>query len=420
MKICDDGLENGTYGHCNGTCSGITGSCGDGMVSGGELCDNGVVGVVGRPVNGEYCGSPSITSCRLEDSCGYDCRSRAPHCGDAAVQAPEQCDGGVETTQKAICRGGENDGRPCDSSADCPGFDRGAAVCGGTPGQFACTGEDAGAGKVCASGTVHPLCSTDRDCTGASAGRCIPRAELPCTPPALPEGASAADAMCGPAGRCLSYGTQHTRACGVVGAPDQCLWSAWSACLPIGRCGDGHVDVGEDCDDGNSNNNDACINTCRVNTCGDGVMYTGIEECDYGSRNGTTSDAEYGSTVISCSMECRQIPSSGGYCGDEVKNGIEQCDGVASVPVGLTCSSLGYDYAANIQCAHPRFTTNADRTIVACTGPTCCCADDRHQGTVTTIRTGGLEATACLATALSDPAIIGCYEYAANINLPSL
>jgi len=50
------------------------------------------------------------------------------------------------------------------------------------------------------------------------------------------------------------------------------------------HCGDGIVDSGEECDDGNINNNDACKNDCTNNICGDNVIYTGIEECDDGNQ----------------------------------------------------------------------------------------------------------------------------------------
>ena len=33
-----------------------------------------------------------------------------------------------------------------------------------------------------------------------------------------------------------------------------------------GRCGDGYVDRGEECDDGNAVNTDTCSNTCRINS----------------------------------------------------------------------------------------------------------------------------------------------------------
>ena len=50
------------------------------------------------------------------------------------------------------------------------------------------------------------------------------------------------------------------------------------------NCGDGNVDVGEECDDGAANSDvlpDACRTTCVSASCGDGVTDTG-EQCDNG------------------------------------------------------------------------------------------------------------------------------------------
>ena len=44
-------------------------------------------------------------------------------------------------------------------------------------------------------------------------------------------------------------------------------------------CGDGLLDAGEQCDDGN----DGCDSACRFEGCGDGVTVIG-EECDDGNR----------------------------------------------------------------------------------------------------------------------------------------
>jgi cysteine-rich repeat protein len=50
-------------------------------------------------------------------------------------------------------------------------------------------------------------------------------------------------------------------------------------------CGNGIIDLslGEECDDGNINNNDNCKNDCTLNICGDGILYIGVEECDDGN-----------------------------------------------------------------------------------------------------------------------------------------
>jgi cysteine-rich repeat protein len=63
-------------------------------------------------------------------------------------------------------------------------------------------------------------------------------------------------------------------------------------------CGDGIVDSGEQCDDGNTNNGDGCSSTCQTegppNVCGDGAL-GGSEQCDDG--NTTAGDG--------CSADCK-------------------------------------------------------------------------------------------------------------------
>jgi cysteine-rich repeat protein len=76
-------------------------------------------------------------------------------------------------------------------------------------------------------------------------------------------------------------------------------------------CGDGIVQPGEECDDGNQINTDACVN-CKKAKCGDGFLEIGVEKCDDG--NVSSNDA--------CLATC--VPAS---CGDGfVQTGVEQCD----------------------------------------------------------------------------------------------
>ncbi len=80
-------------------------------------------------------------------------------------------------------------------------------------------------------------------------------------------------------------------------------------------CGDGGLDPGEQCDDGNANDLDACRNDCRLPACGDGVLDAG-EQCDDG--NPFNGDG------------CRDDCSSEG-CGDGTLDAGEECDdGVAN------------------------------------------------------------------------------------------
>jgi cysteine-rich repeat protein len=54
------------------------------------------------------------------------------------------------------------------------------------------------------------------------------------------------------------------------------------------RCGDGIVQASEECDDGNATNDDACTDSCTAATCGDGYVWAGTEACEDG--NGVNTD----------------------------------------------------------------------------------------------------------------------------------
>ncbi|MBI2344141.1 MAG: DUF4215 domain-containing protein [Deltaproteobacteria bacterium] len=65
----------------------------------------------------------------------------------------------------------------------------------------------------------------------------------------------------------------------------------------VGHCGDGYVDEGEACDDGNGTETDTCTNVCQQAACGDGIVETDVETCD----DGNTTDGDGCSAV--CSVE---------------------------------------------------------------------------------------------------------------------
>jgi cysteine-rich repeat protein len=77
-------------------------------------------------------------------------------------------------------------------------------------------------------------------------------------------------------------------------------------------CGDGMLGPGESCDDVNTSNTDACLNTCQLASCGDGYVYTNVEECD----DGNTADDD------DCTAAC-----TAAVCGDGIVwTGMEGCD----------------------------------------------------------------------------------------------
>jgi cysteine-rich repeat protein len=89
---------------------------------------------------------------------------------------------------------------------------------------------------------------------------------------------------------------------------DACLTTCVAA-----ACGDGFVFVGtEACDDGNVDDTDACPSTCEAATCGDGFVLAGTEACD--DANADDTDA--------CLTTC-----AAASCGDGVvHDGVELCD----------------------------------------------------------------------------------------------
>ena len=92
-------------------------------------------------------------------------------------------------------------------------------------------------------------------------------------------------------------------------------------------CGNGIVEAGEGCDDGNTNNNDACKNDCTKNICGDSIVYTNVEICDDGN---TLTCSPY----PGCSADCQREVK----CGNRIKECNEQCDD-GNIRNGDGCSS---------------------------------------------------------------------------------
>ncbi len=84
-------------------------------------------------------------------------------------------------------------------------------------------------------------------------------------------------------------------------------------CTALGaRCGDSVMNGPEQCDDGNASNTDACLNTCRNATCGDGFLRPGSEQCDDGNLINTDA----------CVGACVNASCGDGY----VRAGTEECD----------------------------------------------------------------------------------------------
>ncbi|MFT3776019.1 MAG: DUF4215 domain-containing protein [Minicystis sp.] len=109
-EACDDGINDGAYGHCTSDCN-FGPFCGDGIVQPGmEECDDGVNlspygGCAPGCKKGAFCGDGKVDSTFGEEcddgvndgsygKCDMGC-VLGPRCGDGVVQSPqEQCDDG--------------------------------------------------------------------------------------------------------------------------------------------------------------------------------------------------------------------------------------------------------------------------------------------------------------------------------------
>ncbi|HVK64403.1 MAG TPA: DUF4215 domain-containing protein [Polyangium sp.] len=218
--------------------------CGNGVVEGTEACDD------GNTVVGDGC----------ETDCSFSCNNATPATGDAKCDDGDPCNGAETCSDKHACE----------------------------PGANAPNGSDCGTGKVCNAG----VCVDD----------------------------TCGDGFASPSEECDDGNIENGDGC------DSCKWSCVSDdptrdCAGIDPC------VGSVCDDathtcGNPIGNgqvcgmdSVCVNgACTSIVCGDGVMDPG-EECDDGNvMNGD-----------GCEADCT-LPPAASVCGNGVRESDEQCD----------------------------------------------------------------------------------------------
>ncbi len=117
----------------------------------------------------------------------------------------------------------------------------------------------------------------------------------------------------------------------------KCQWTASTTlCSNLSKCGNGSIEFGETCDDGNLNGKyNHCSITCNgvsaLGRCGDSAVQSAYEICD----PGTPGKEKYAPIKNnSCSWDCQNF---GPYCGDTIvqANYGEECDG------SQTCSVNG-------------------------------------------------------------------------------
>jgi cysteine-rich repeat protein len=131
----------------------------------------------------------------------------------------------------------------------------------------------------------------------------------------------------------------------------------------LASCGDGVVQPGETCDDVNTDETDACLSTCVAATCGDGFVWAGEEQCD-DSNTDSTDD---------CTELCMTAACGDGFvwvgheaCDDGNDDDSDACVGSCVV---ASCGD-GFVWAGEEQCDDSN-DVNTDTCIEGCIAATC-------------------------------------------------
>ncbi len=88
-----------------------------------------------------------------------------------------------------------------------------------------------------------------------------------------------------------------------------CDGADWQLVQFAALCGNGKLNAGETCDDGNTVSGDGCTAGCKKNVCGDGILHKGVETCDDG--NTKSKDGCSDKCALEIANSCKQLLSNG-------------------------------------------------------------------------------------------------------------
>ena len=351
IEACDDGNDDPCDG-CHFCRLVGPNTCGDGYACGGEECDRGPGG---------------------SSSCNPDCT--ASRCGDGIVNplAGERCDdGGASATCDGMCRpivcgdGVVSGAEECDTfgaggpgcNADCTFSRCGDGVVNAADGEACddgdqdnCTWECA---ATCRGPTVRPVCGDGvRQCGEACDQGSLNGAYAACAADCSGPGPICGNGVVEPA-----YGEVCDD--GNTAGGDGCR----PDCQGLEVCGDGHLDVGETCDDADPRScRGTCNETCTAlyaSVCGDGTR-SGCEVCEDTDPTNRTADVGCAGATPNCAG-CGAC--SADVCGDGIVGPSEVCERVGRCEDGseAVCTAGGGECAPGVRCGFTEFEGECNAT----------------------------------------------------------